>query len=166
MLEDFSSNSKDLVPGAMPVMKSPYRLAPSEMQELSKQLQELEDKGACPFLKIDFRSGYHQLRVHEDAIPNTAFRMRYGHFKSTVIPFGLTNAPVDEHEVHLKLVLESRRKEKLYAKFSKCDALSRNERVKPRRVRGMIQAAQSEAFKQENVLIERLRGLDPQMEGK
>ncbi|GKC73830.1 putative reverse transcriptase domain-containing protein [Tanacetum coccineum] len=34
-----------LIPGVMPVMKSPYRLAPSEMQELSKQLQELQDKG-------------------------------------------------------------------------------------------------------------------------
>ncbi|KAL8260217.1 hypothetical protein R6Q59_028170 [Mikania micrantha] len=35
----------DLVPGATPVAKSPYRLAPSEMQELSNQLQELQDKG-------------------------------------------------------------------------------------------------------------------------
>ncbi|GJY35364.1 putative reverse transcriptase domain-containing protein [Tanacetum coccineum] len=34
----------DLVPGATPVVKSPYRLAPSEMQELSKQLQELQEK--------------------------------------------------------------------------------------------------------------------------
>src|SRR5581483_4682673 len=35
----------DLVPGAAPVAKSPYRLAPSEMQELLNQLQELLDKG-------------------------------------------------------------------------------------------------------------------------
>ncbi|XP_071714882.1 uncharacterized protein [Rutidosis leptorrhynchoides] len=35
----------DLVPGATPVAKSPYRLAPSELQELSNQLQELLDKG-------------------------------------------------------------------------------------------------------------------------
>ncbi|GKF12188.1 hypothetical protein Tco_0050114, partial [Tanacetum coccineum] len=35
----------DLVPGTTPVVKSPYRLAPSEMQELSGQLQELQDKG-------------------------------------------------------------------------------------------------------------------------
>ncbi|GKC42323.1 putative reverse transcriptase domain-containing protein, partial [Tanacetum coccineum] len=35
----------DLVPGAAPVARSPYRLAPSEMQELSAQLQELSDKG-------------------------------------------------------------------------------------------------------------------------
>ncbi|GJV46685.1 hypothetical protein Tco_1431221 [Tanacetum coccineum] len=35
----------DLIPGATPVAKSPYRLAPSEMQEPSEQLQELQDKG-------------------------------------------------------------------------------------------------------------------------
>ncbi|GJZ30207.1 hypothetical protein Tco_0575254 [Tanacetum coccineum] len=36
----------DLVHGATPVVKSPYRLAPSEMQELSEQLQELQDEGS------------------------------------------------------------------------------------------------------------------------
>ncbi|GJV94163.1 putative reverse transcriptase domain-containing protein [Tanacetum coccineum] len=58
------------------------------------------------------------------------------------------------------------------------DVLSRKERVKPsgvraiamtiqsRRVRGMILAAQGEAFKQENMLAERLHGLDQQMERK
>nr|GEU93413.1 putative reverse transcriptase domain-containing protein [Tanacetum cinerariifolium] len=35
----------DLVPGATPVARAPYRLAPAEMQELSTQLQELSDKG-------------------------------------------------------------------------------------------------------------------------
>ena len=35
----------DLVPGAQPVAKAPYRLAPSEMKELMSQLQELLDKG-------------------------------------------------------------------------------------------------------------------------
>ncbi|GJS67398.1 putative reverse transcriptase domain-containing protein [Tanacetum coccineum] len=35
----------DLVPGAAPVVRAPYRLAPSEMKKLSDQLQELFDKG-------------------------------------------------------------------------------------------------------------------------
>ncbi|GKB58383.1 putative reverse transcriptase domain-containing protein [Tanacetum coccineum] len=198
----------ELIPGATPVAKSPYRLAPSELEELSGQLKELQDKGfirpssspwGAPvlfvkkkdgsfrmcidyrelnkltvknryplpriddlfdqlqgsqfFSKIDLRSGYHQLRVHEDDIPKTAFRTRYGHFEFTVMPFGLTNAPAifmdlmnrvcrpyldkfvivfiddiliysktqEEHVEHLRLVLELLKKEKLYAKFSKCE---------------------------------------------
>nr|GFB53467.1 putative reverse transcriptase domain-containing protein [Tanacetum cinerariifolium] len=35
----------DLIPGAAPVVRAPYRLAPSEMKELSDQLKELSDKG-------------------------------------------------------------------------------------------------------------------------
>ncbi|GJU55253.1 putative reverse transcriptase domain-containing protein [Tanacetum coccineum] len=75
------------------------------------------------FSKIDLQSGYHKLRVHKEDIPKTAFRRRYGHFEFTVMPFRLTNAPAskEEHEVHLKLVLELLRKEKLFAMFSKCE---------------------------------------------
>ncbi|GJQ92849.1 putative reverse transcriptase domain-containing protein [Tanacetum coccineum] len=35
----------ELVPGAAPIARTPYRLAPPELQELSTQLQELSDKG-------------------------------------------------------------------------------------------------------------------------
>ncbi|GKC34522.1 putative reverse transcriptase domain-containing protein [Tanacetum coccineum] len=50
-----------------------------------------------------------------------AFRTRYGHYEFQVMPFGLTNAPAKEHEEHLKAILELLKKEKLYAKFSKCE---------------------------------------------
>ncbi|GJQ97065.1 putative reverse transcriptase domain-containing protein [Tanacetum coccineum] len=76
----------DLIPGASPVVRSPYRLAPSEMLELSNQLKELQEKGF----------------------------IRPSHS-----PWGAPSE--EEHEAHLKTILDLLKKEKLYAKFSKCE---------------------------------------------
>ncbi|GKB25103.1 hypothetical protein Tco_0864504 [Tanacetum coccineum] len=213
----------DLVPGAMLVAKSLYRLAPSEMQELSEQLQELQDKVLELLRKEKLYAKFTKSKAVKNLeVPTTPSEI--GLF------LRLTGFPTYKGRVKLKRVramsmtIQSGVKDKILATSSETpkvenapaemtnkwkrgqmmvstlwiklyseyeyeiryhpgkanvvtDVLSRKERVKPRRVRamamtiqygvrGMILAAYSEAFKQENVLAERLYGLDQQMEKK
>ncbi|GKA50729.1 putative reverse transcriptase domain-containing protein, partial [Tanacetum coccineum] len=100
----------DLVPRATPITKSPYRLAPSEMQELPGQLQELQDKG---FIRPSHSPW---------GAPVLFFKKKDGSLYKFVIVFIddilINSKTKEDHEVHLGLVLELLRKEKLYAKFS------------------------------------------------
>ncbi|GKB49711.1 putative reverse transcriptase domain-containing protein, partial [Tanacetum coccineum] len=111
----------DLIPGAAPVARAPYRLAPFELKEFLEQLQELSDKGLIRPSSSSW--GAPVLFVKKKDGDPVFIRTRYGDYEFQVMPFGLTNAPADkkEHEERLKAILDLLKKEKLYAKFSKCE---------------------------------------------
>ncbi|GJW86727.1 putative reverse transcriptase domain-containing protein [Tanacetum coccineum] len=136
----------ELIPGAAPVARAPYRLAPAEMKELAEQLKELSDKVKN---HLSLTMIYDVIRpVAKDPTSYSKIDIKF-----QVMPFGLTNVPAvfmnlmnrvckpyldkfvivfiddiliyshdeKEHEEHLKTILELLKKEELYAKFSKCE---------------------------------------------
>ncbi|GJS07858.1 putative reverse transcriptase domain-containing protein [Tanacetum coccineum] len=236
----------DLVPRATLVVKSPYRLAPSEMQELSGHVVNQSgiqvdpgyyrrfivnfSKIAKPFTSLTQKNQKYVWGVEQEE----AFQTLKNNLCDALIlllPNGVEDFVLKIHEKNYtthdlelgamvfalktwrhylygtksviytdhkslqhifdqkELNMRQRRWIKLFSDYEckihyhpdkanvVADALSRKERVKPKRVRamamtiqsgvkGMILAAQGEAFNQENVLAERLHGLDQQMERK
>ncbi|GJS74263.1 hypothetical protein Tco_0707104 [Tanacetum coccineum] len=96
----------DLIPGVSPVVKSPYRLAPSEMLELSNQLKELQEKGFIQpshspwgalvlFVKkkdgamrmyIDYRELNKLTIKNRSPLPRIDDLLFFSHFKFSVMP--------------------------------------------------------------------------------
>nr|GEY83075.1 retrotransposon protein, putative, Ty3-gypsy subclass [Tanacetum cinerariifolium] len=146
-----------IIRGTAPIALAPYRLAPSEMQELSDQLQELADR--C-FIQ-----------------PNLMNRVCKPYLDKFVIIFIddilIYSRNKEEHANHLRIILELLRKEKLYAKFSKCNFWKLCEAPILALPEGnddffvyfdAFHQAQTEAIKEENINAENLRRMDKAFE--
>nr|GEW71299.1 hypothetical protein [Tanacetum cinerariifolium] len=143
----------DLIPGAAPVARAPYRLAPFEVIPFGLT--------KAPAVFMDLMNRVCKPYLDKFVIVFIDDILIYSKDKK-------------EHEEHLKAILELLKEEKLYAKFSKyefwipkkanvvADALSHKERIKPLRVRALVMTigldlpkqileAQIEALKPENL---------------
>jgi hypothetical protein len=76
-------------------------------------------KGACVFSKIDLRSGYHQVTIKEKDMQKTRYLDKFVVvFIDDILIYSSSQM---EHAYHLREVLETLRRNKLYAKLSKCE---------------------------------------------
>nr|GEX93987.1 transposon Ty3-G Gag-Pol polyprotein [Tanacetum cinerariifolium] len=174
----------DLVPGAALVVRATYRLAPSEMKELSDNLKNryplprIDDlfdqlQGSSAYSKIDLRSGYHQLRVREEDILNTTFRTRDGHYEFQVMLFGLTNTPAGDKEeatfqsLKQKLcsapILALPKGTKNFVVY--CDASYKGLGVVLMQSKKILNA-QDEAMKEKNIKEENPHGMNKELEAR
>nr|GEX74882.1 hypothetical protein [Tanacetum cinerariifolium] len=117
----------DLIPGALPVVKSPYRLAPSEMQELSNQLKELQEKGfiqpshspwGAPVIFVKKKDGALRMCIDYRELNKPTIKNRY---PLPRIDDLFDQLQEEEHEAHLKTILDLLKREKLYANFLRCE---------------------------------------------
>nr|GEX31486.1 hypothetical protein [Tanacetum cinerariifolium] len=128
----------ELIPGATPVARVSYRLAPSELKELSDQLKELSEKGfirpssspwGAPVLFVKKKDGSFRMCIDYIELNKLTVKNRYPLPRIDDMFDQLQGSSVyskidlrkEDHEEHLKTILELLKNEKLYAKFSKCD---------------------------------------------
>nr|GEV33403.1 reverse transcriptase domain-containing protein [Tanacetum cinerariifolium] len=128
----------DLIPGVTPVARAPYRLAPSEMKKLLEQLQDISDKGfirpssspwGAPVLFVKKKDGSFRMCIDYRQLNKLTVKNHYPLPRIDDLFDQLQGSSVyskidlrlnkEEHEEHLKLILELLKKEELYVKFSK-----------------------------------------------
>nr|GFC67466.1 putative reverse transcriptase domain-containing protein [Tanacetum cinerariifolium] len=95
--------STELIPGAEPISKAPYRMAPIELKELKDQLQEL------------LKRGFIHPSVSPWGAPVLFVKKKNGSMRLCIDY--LFSKSKEEHKDHLRTVLQILRQEKLYAKF-------------------------------------------------
>nr|GEW96525.1 putative reverse transcriptase domain-containing protein [Tanacetum cinerariifolium] len=134
----------ELIPSAAPVVRTPYRLAPSELKELSDQLKELSEKGfihpsssplGASVLFVKKKDGSFCMCIDYRELNKLTVKNRYPLPRIDDLFNQLQGSSVyskidlrsgyhqnkENLEEHLKTILELLKSEKLYAKFSKCD---------------------------------------------
>nr|GEZ32940.1 hypothetical protein [Tanacetum cinerariifolium] len=123
----------ELIPGTAPIARAPFRLAPSELKELLDQLKELSKKGFIHLSSSPWGAPVQactQNLICGPAIINFKLEKKI----SQLLHFGLDKFVIvfiddiliysknkEDHEKHLKIILELLKNEKLYAKILKCD---------------------------------------------
>ncbi|XP_078180783.1 uncharacterized protein LOC144574648 [Carex rostrata] len=122
----------EVVPGTTPISKSPYRMAPAELKELKAQLEEIIRPTDVEKTAFRTRYGHYEYMVMPFGLTNApaAFmdimqRVFHDLLDSTVVVFIddilIYSRSREEHEVHLRIVLQRLRDHQLFAKFSKCE---------------------------------------------
>nr|GEW23306.1 putative reverse transcriptase domain-containing protein [Tanacetum cinerariifolium] len=170
----------NLITGETPIARAPYQLAPSEMQELSDQLQELADREIIKDFSKIAKSLIELTQKNKKCIwgedQETAFQL---------LKQKLCEAPIlaiPERNDDFVIYCDASHQDydcKIRYHPGKAnavaDALSRKEQIKPLRVRSLVMTihpklpsqileAQTKAIKEENIKAEKLRGMDKAFE--
>ncbi|WRX31000.1 Reverse transcriptase [Theobroma cacao] len=116
----------DLIPDTKPISIPPYKMAPTELKELKYQLEDLLDKGfirpnvspwGAPVLFVNKKDGSLRLCGEQITLVKVQRLCMETGIRSTSTP----RTSREEYQQHLRIVLQTLREHRLYAKFSKCE---------------------------------------------